>query len=1110
MGREGYFEGPSVHELPKPEAEASVESGEITPEALDQVEQEVSAIADQEIGGNDEITRRLLALGGTRTEIGQVLEQTAAVDQEIEGARDSAFSQAFDALDTFYREKVEHLDRSIVAELKIRPAHQKCKSLEDVARQRGVQFNPGSYDERLIKLVTALSQMPDAVDQHQLSRTVVTDTRNYKQYFPDRRFERVLRMGEVYGRVQEEAVDMRVLHAVLLHKIKSETQDPQKLQELIDVYFEPSPFQYVSSKAQQVHSEKLSDISNSYPLVSALDRIQAFNQHIMQDRRTALAIPKPLLQAKAIDFLEDERNIKDIFRRYPEWLAHLHHFIENCEFSEDQKGHIYSRMFTEMRSHPDALYFFLKNPDLPYTDEQKRQVVDLVSTDDDVRKVTENPFFHFSTEQRGYLQGKIYALLQEKIRTSATEGRWKLNESFNDKSLEESDLLTREQIDSLHEMGHSLTATAVQNYIHGYLGQDRFKPTAAIDVMDTTRLVPDQYKEGVEKALEGIPWKSAIEKMLAAYKRSRRSEYDPWVQDLDPLIRGALNDGFLHLENEQDGNLLLEYVKKVGPRNLPRYFRLFSEIKRCGSAADLKPETRARIKDDFGVDVNEVTKGDPENLGSVINAMEKFRIGFSHRIMDDDPTLVDIVLRSEICQELLASIKGRSGHSQGGTDAEALGAYKKALEKNPEAFELPDGYETTQITVREYGQTQDVNEEQSAEQVQQILANPDLVNYHGRIVATLETFRENTPLTDHLDYYKSRFIEDFQAETASLDQKIADEEQKADPNTKAIENLKKASSTLREQRQQFIDFDFSAVGDNSVQIMEAFQKLIPDRLPTKQSVMLELSVRDMSKKFPEQFDRLLNRTLVSDLPTVSSVDVFAEFVRSHVGEHYLDKKHGEDQAITTQDKNLIKYLKKVWSTQNFDDGVISIAQRKLEALEKGELSLKKRSISLVPSKGMQRIFSGDLGAACTSRRNLELAKGEYPDIVSYSLVLDKDGPAEKFSGSFLVVETTASDDQKILIIRANNPAQNLAFAVDSSELIKKIIDEVKRVAERRGISKVGIVMNQGAASNRPFVTDYYREHFPLSNAVQLKKTKETTFNGYDISNKDGPNPTVVV
>ena len=112
--------------------------------------------------------------------------------------------------------------------------------------------------------------------------------------------------------------------------------------------------------------------------MSILERIRAFNHHILQSGTTAPEIQKTMLQSKVLDILEDEKNIEDILR-YPGEIQAVPLFIESAGFGDDQKRLIYKRLFSAMAGHPDALFFFSNNPDFPYSEENKNTIADLLA-----------------------------------------------------------------------------------------------------------------------------------------------------------------------------------------------------------------------------------------------------------------------------------------------------------------------------------------------------------------------------------------------------------------------------------------------------------------------------------------------------------------------------------------------------------------------------------------------------------------------------------------------------------------------------------------------------------------------------------------------------------
>ena len=166
----------------------------------------------------------------------------------------------------------------------------------------------------------------------------------------------------------------------------------------------------------------------------------------------------------------------------------------------------------------------------------------------------------------------------------------------------------------------------------------------------------------------------------------------------------------------------------------------------------------------------------------------------------------------------------------------------------------------------------------------------------------------------------------------------------------------------------------------------------------------------------------------------------------------------------------------------------------------------------MPSKGILRVFTGDLGRACTSNQNCKLAKGEFENIVSYTFILDKNKANERFVGSLNVVETKTEKGERALVVRANNPQQNLFSFLDGDTLIKSVLEEMKQLAHRRGINHVLVPLDSSgqSCSNRPDVAAYYKKHYADKAKIGLENSPETNFNTYPIWNKEGKHPVVEI
>lgn len=623
----------------------------------------------------------------------------------------------------------------------------------------------------------------------------------------------------------------------------------------------------------------------------------------------------------------------------------------------------------------------------------------------------------------------------------------------------------------------------------------------------------------LKKIHEQIPWSSSIEKLLHTQKRVTRQEYDPWLTDLSPLVKNMIEKKILDAQVSKDGELVDDFVQRMGMKNLPTYFELFSVIKRSPSVAELSEGTKKEIKEHFNIDSDKVCKGDPKNMNLIINEIEKYCFQLEQDFKNENEACVDKALSSKYAIEFLDSIKGISGHKQGGTTEEALKTYKKTISKSPELFKVPEGYERTSFELKERTLLTDENLIKNIEEEKKkVLSNKQLkitFTQFNEILQAVKLFQ----IKDQIPSIKNLFEKEFELQLQNTQKRLLDEKEKVPPNEKAIIGFNKKLESIQIQQDAFQKTKLEN-SSSIVQVLEYISATIPDSFTEKKQVLLMLSFQDMKEKLPQQYEMLTDGNIDFSNPSEHSISVYSEFLNFHIREHYLDKKHGEEQAINTTDKELIKALKAAWDVKDYDNNIVGISNKKLNLLERGELSDKVRSITAIPSRGLQRVFSGDLGQACTSRKNIELAQGKYPGITSYSLVLDEGKPQERFVGSFLIIEAETLKKEPCLVLRANNPAQNLFSMVDGDTLIKNIIGELKNVAARKGIKNTVVTMLEGSDSNRDEIKDYYKKHYSeqmiskivpdnedptkfidKNKKIMLRKSPETQFNGYDITSQ---------
>lgn len=1096
----------------------------------------------------DKLTQKLKSLDKDEIDVESIATRTKQLNEKIEKEK------LLGHLDKFYAENLQHVGKSVAAEFKMRPIYKKYIAIEkentkiykeNRRRQKIQEKDPNatedapllnyldSYNNGIFETAESFKKIPEIVEKNKYNETNLKDLKSYQENYKYRRYSNAL-VSDFRSDKENEYTILNRLYAIQLNQIREKIKNDEDIAENLDVYLQPATEVYQNSDHQHVFSEKNAQTEKTGYSISVVYRIKALTKALIEDKTVLSEKQKGILQEKVVELFEKHsRDIGSSEDGIPTTSA----LIGFSDFKEDQKKILNSILFKLMLKNEKR--HWLRAPfektDFPYTQDQVEIIFNIVRKTNiksdgirvihpdkkyynvndeeskyDVISIQTLAKFPFTNEQKQEIGMSISKSIEKEFDNKVVSGDFRYFLDFRKQQsyLTENGFLTQEQLDELTSSCDKLFFSAADNYVNWSFEQRKdvygpdlnkhYRMVANFDIAETSNLIkileenynnPEKSKEIIEK----IPWKKSIDKMLNIQKRSRRAEYDPWVNEIKPLTKDLLQHKLISLDDQKDGEILFEYIKRVGAKNLFSYFKLFKSLQSVRSVNELSIDIKDDLRKSFNIDADEICKNDPSNISLIINEMEKYRASFNTDFINESKDLPDRILQSQYNRESFNSIVG-------GLSENTITEFKKKLSNNPELFTLPEGYEKVDLKIGEYGDKNSVDFSKNEEQIKSLLENQDLVNYHDRIFATINSFKEGNMIWEKEEDFNLNINNIFNSELRLIDEKL----NSSKDNLKILENLSKRKDALQKQANDFNAFARSKKDTNTIiNLMENYFKLIPDDFSLKQKILLELSLKDMSKKIPEQFEKLTNPSFVSKNPTVDSVNIFSEFIRSHVKEHYFDKKHGEHQKIETENKDLIKYLEKIWGAKDFEKSILAITENKIAGLEKGEIKNTKKDISLVPSKGMQRILTGNLGGACTSRQSDKFAKGEFKNIVSYSIIIDKDSSKQKLGGSFLFIETKTTTKEPILIVRANNPSQGLVNSIDMDELIGKILDEAKAVAQRRNIPYVGVAVEQGVASNRPFVVEYYRKNYKANskNTIALQSNEDTNFNGYNIHSK---------
>ncbi|MBP9838912.1 MAG: hypothetical protein KBC84_09385, partial [Proteobacteria bacterium] len=132
---------------------------------------------------------------------------------------------------------------------------------------------------------------------------------------------------------------------------------------------------------------------------------------------------------------------------------------------------------------------------------------------------------------------------------------------------------------------------------------------------------------------------------------------------------------------------------------------------------------------------------------------------------------------------------------------------------------------------------------------------------------------------------------------------------------------------------------------------------------------------------------------------------------------------------------------------------------------------------------------------------------------SYTMVEEYGSENEKIVGTVIIIEAIeAETNKKVLIVRANNPQENIIRRIDIEKLVAEELSAFIKLAKERGAELLVLPLDKAGASssNRSQVSRYYSSSYAQARKVSLVQTPETNFNEYDNWNTEGRYPVVEV
>ena len=606
------------------------------------------------------------------------------------------------------------------------------------------------------------------------------------------------------------------------------------------------------------------------------------------------------------------------------------------------------------------------------------------------------------------------------------------------------------------------------------------------------------YGYMTKEALLGLfPWTSRLSEIENRQARTKNASHDPWRTDLAPLVRTLFKRGVLSPEDPGDVDYVLAFIDDFGMVNAPRLFELCVALWKADRLESLGDAHKKMIGDLLGARA----AGRMRQGAEVVNALRAWRRDALRGLLRDE---VPDGIESELGAEIFGTLLGSTSWGKGGKGpAEVLAIWKETLVRKPEIGRLPEGYAETsvRVAVRDRSEATDRPDEAAARA--KILENADL---RARLDAFRTAARESGQSPGVLVDSARRDL--LQGIDRKLGKLLARLESAKGPAAAAMAAQRE---TLEKQRKD-VEHALADREWTAGEAVRAFVSLGGLGLDVGAWIRTA-SAADMRADAPEAFARTFDDLASAEgVPTEGEVASAAELLEKYVREHYarspFDGGDGEHAAAWA---DMGGALTEAWQLSDVQHPVL-VAAGRLRDLSRGVLTRKTMDVALVPVRSALRLYAGDIGDACYAAKHELFAKGDYPNIQTMLFVTGRNTPNERLNGSVLFIETTDADGGRVLVVRANNPRENLLQQADGDALIAAVLDEARATAARRGIPRVGVVLDGAsqASSNRSDVAAYYAKHFSDRPRIRLARTTETIFNGYGIWDDLGKHPVVEI
>jgi hypothetical protein len=622
-----------------------------------------------------------------------------------------------------------------------------------------------------------------------------------------------------------------------------------------------------------------------------------------------------------------------------------------------------------------------------------------------------------------------------------------------------------------------------------------------------------------------FPWGDALERLEKIQARAANEENDPWKTDLVPLADRLVTEKVLSMASREDGELLVEFVKTYGMVNAPKLAYVFFGLKR----AKTKEEIPKRIRDLLSGFIGTKQTERLERPADLLNELQRAKAELSHKLLKDD--VVPGALETELGKEVFFSMIGSTNWEREDDLRDIARTARETRYSAGERGRVPEGYEEfeIQVWVLVNKKENEDKKERRMRQIKKVCSGKGFTQASQQFVDAFrflnqehqaEQFLEEDVrvLREHLTKKVERLSERLgvlrEGKTRTQVSDAYDQAQKQLMvlNELRIENVNHGSMSdvgvCQEVMERLIEAGFS--GQHTTTLLRHLSGIHMHEVAFRQFQQWaeEISIACEFTQSPSSLGGANQRLQIRTMRNV---------LESYINEHYLNNAQKEHHTGHEPFSDaLLAALKVVWG---FERGVqknlIVSANEQINTIRQGgKLGDKKVSVSAVPGQGIMRVYSGDTGDACYTSRHGELARGKYPNLHAYTFVTGRNTHQERFVGSVLAIETrlAGEDTNSTLLVRANNPRENLIQNVEAEAFIKQELEQMIALAKRRGLDRVVVPLDRATAScsNRHAVANFYHKYFKENPRVKLTNEPETNFNGYNVWNPNGSHPCVVI